>query len=137
MTRRNLISGVLALLAAFTALVAAPRAAQAATATSISVRFEPAQSRYPRGTPITLAARLSFWGGGVANRWVEFRELSTRGDVSVGWACTDGSGMARVGYRVPTDPLKDNVCIYAVFRGDAVFARSSNYPGVRIPIGTW
>ncbi len=135
LTRRTLAGAALALLAACTAVVTTARPAQAATGTSMTVRFEPAQSRYPRGTPITLAARLSFWGGGVANRWVEFRELSTRGDVSAGWACTDGSGVARVGYRVPTDPLKDNVCIYAVFRGDAIFARSTNYPGVRIPIG--
>jgi len=128
---------VLAGLLALGAIQALPSQANACYATSMSVRFEPGQTRYPRGTYITLAARLTGPWGGVPGRWVRLEEQSTRGTVNLGWYCTDGNGFARRGYQVPTDPNKDNVCIIAYFGGDGTYYASDNRPGVRIPIGTW
>jgi hypothetical protein len=122
-----------AALAALAGVAAQPAEAAPFYATRLDVRFEPARLRYPRGTCITLAARLTSPVGALPGRWVYLSEYSTRGWVGLGWACTDGNGVARMPYVVPTSPHKDNVHIYADFYGDNLFYFSCGVS--RIPIG--
>ena len=112
---------------AATVLGAIATVATTASTVFADVAFNPVQSRYPRGTRITLTASTPASGTLVAF----YKKSDADGrPVLVGLARAGRDCIARLGYTVPTSASEDNVYISAV---DANSGRS--YGSQRIPIG--
>ncbi|MCX6362537.1 MAG: hypothetical protein NT029_22315 [Armatimonadetes bacterium] len=92
----------------------APPAGRAVT----SLAVQPAAG--PIGKDVTLSARLTSAGAGVAGRAVA---LTVGADVLS--AVTDGAGTATVAYRVPEGPGAGARSVTAAFAGDTAFAPTS------------
>ena len=116
------------------AAVLAPVAAVAAPPTALAERIAPAQSRYPRGTRVTLVAKLTCYGAPVSNQVIWYWESSSKGTVKLFYGITNYDGYSLCPYQVPTDVNKDNVYLWTAFAGTKTAGASNSTP-FRIPIG--
>ena len=121
---------------ALATLAAFATQASAQIATSVSIQFSPAKSRYARGETFDVIYTLKTQYGILPGAPLTIGDYGNDDPLQCSFyrtTTTDGNGQVRIRYRVPTSPFADNVRLFGVFTYGYPFNVSGK--DVRIPIG--